>query len=453
MIFDTIIENGILVDPETMSSEGKNIGITGGRIAAVSREKLVGANSFDAAGQLVAPGFIDIHGHIDGNFYAAELSLRQGITTTVGGNCGSSPLFMADFFAGQKSSPLPINQAELFGMTHSLRAHLGGIEPFMAASRNEIEKMKEIAETAFAEGTCGLSIGLAYAPGSSDEEIYALAEIAAKYGRIVSVDTRMRTPLDLYSLVEVLRLARETKARVEISHFVYQYGDGLVEEALCAIDRARGEDVDVRLDSGMYTQWATGLQAVLFDPDYLRENKWDFHDILVITGPYKGRRLDAELYARLREDAGPAAHTSVVVFTGIESEIYAALRHPWCMPSTDTGRYSPGEGHPQIAGSFPRYFRKMVVEKKFLTIEEAVRKATLLPAQTLGLKTKGRLSVGCDADIVIFDLKRLKDKAGFLPEKQPDAPPEGISRVFVNGVLALENGELKNARAGRPIIF
>jgi N-acyl-D-amino-acid deacylase len=263
----------------------------------------------------------------------------------------------------------------------------------------------------------------------------------------------MRTPLDLYSLVEVLRLARKVKARVQISHFVYQYGDGLVEEALSAVDRARAEGIDVRLDSGMYTQWATGLQAVLFAPGYLRENKWDLKDILVITGPYKGRRLDPELYARLRGGADPAERTSVVVFTGVESEIYAALRHPWCMPSTDAGRYQPGEGHPQIAGSFPRYFRKMVVEKKFLTVEEAVRKATLLPAQTLGLKTKGRLSVGADADIVIFDLGRLKDRAGFLPDKQPDAPSESIVRVFVNGALALENGEVKNARAGRPIVF
>ncbi|MDR3348201.1 MAG: amidohydrolase family protein [Acidaminococcales bacterium] len=453
MFFDAVIENGILVDPEAMTSERKNIGITGGRIAAVSREKLSGKDTFDAAGQLVAPGFIDIHGHIDGNFYSAELSLRQGITTTVGGNCGSGPLLMADFFARQQSDPLPINQAELFGMTYSLRAHLGGIEPLMAAGRKEIEKMKELAQTAFAEGACGLSIGLAYAPGSSDEEIYSLAEIAAKYGRIVSVDTRMRTPLDLYSLVEVLLLAKNTGARVQISHFVYQYGDGLVEEALSAIDRARGEGIDVRLDSGMYTQWATGLQAVLFDRDYLRENQWDFSDILVITGPYKGRRLDPELYDRLRAAGNPGAHTSVVVFTGVESEIYAALRHPWCMPSTDTGRYLPGEGHPQIAGSFPRYFRKMVVEKNFLTVEEAVRKATLLPAQTLGLKTKGRLRAGCDADIVTFDLARMADRAGFLPEKQPDAPPEGIGYVFVNGSLALENGQLKNIRAGRPIIF
>jgi N-acyl-D-amino-acid deacylase len=436
-----------------MSSENKNIGITKGRIAAVSKEKLIGANTFDAAGQLVTPGFIDIHGHIDGNLYSAELSLRQGITTTVGGNCGSSPLFMADFFDAQQASPLPINQAELFGMTHSLRTYLGGIPPLAAANREEIEKMEKMARAAFAEGAGGLSIGLAYAPGSSDEEIYAIARIAAEYGRIVSVDTRMRTPIDLYSLVEVLRIARNTGARVQISHFVYQYGAGLVKEALAAVARARDEGIDVRMDSGMYTQWATGLQAVLFDPDYLRENKWALDDILVITGPYKGRRLDQELYDRLRNDANPEVHTSVVVFTGIESEIYTALSHPWCMPSTDTGRYLPGEGHPQIAGSFPRYFRKMVVEKKLLTIEEAVRKATLLPAQTLNIKTKGRLSVGCDADIVIFDLVALKDRAGFLPEKQPDAPPAGISQVFVNGSLALENGEIKNARAGRPIRF
>lgn len=453
MFFDKVIENGLVPDLENGMLRNANIGVTKNKICAVTSSKLKGKSHIDAQGQIVAAGFIDIHGHVDGNFYSSELSLRQGITTTVGGNCGSSPINLQDFFTAQEESPRAINQVELFGMTSSLRLHVGGIKPLQPATSAQLKQMKYLTEKAFYEGAAGLSIGLAYAPATSEEEIYTLSSIAAKYGRIITVDTRMFTPLDLYSLVEVIRLGKKLNSRVQVSHFVYQYGTGLVEEALSAIDKARSSGVDIRLDSGMYTQWATGLRAVLFDEDYLSENKWALEDILIITGEHKGKRLNSSLYKELRQNNDPSVMTSVVVFTGIEDEIYKALLHPLCMPSTDIGRYKPGEGHPQIAGSFPRYFTKLVREKKMLSLCEAIRKATFLPAQTIGVKNKGLIKEGYDADIVIFDIEKIKDNAWFLPEAKPDAPPDGISHVFVNGELALENGIIKNGEAGKVIRF
>jgi N-acyl-D-aspartate/D-glutamate deacylase len=444
-MFDIVITNGILIDPEALTRSKGNVGIANGKIAVITKEKIYGLQEFDACGKIVCPGFIDIHGHIDWDDYCGELSLRQGITTTVGGNCGLSPLDINSFFAAQEKQGFIVNQAEFIGHSISLREEVGATDPLKPATAEQLSRMEYLVEKAFEEGACGLSLGLAYAPGSSNDEIINLSKIAARYGRIVAVDTRMLTGIDMYSLVEVIAIARQTGARIQVSHFVYQYGTGVMDEALSVINRARAEGLDIRFDSGMYTQWATHIGAVLFSEEYMETNGWKLEDILVITGKYNGKRLNMEIYRELRAHY---PHTAVVVFTGIEEEIYMALHHPYAMPSTDTGTYLPGEGHPQIAGSFPRYFKKMVAQRYELTIMEAVRKATLLPAETLGFNSKGRLREGMDGDIVVFDIKNITDKADF---GLPNAYPEGIEYVFLNGKLALNKGELVDTKAGKAV--
>jgi N-acyl-D-aspartate/D-glutamate deacylase len=444
-MFDIVITNGILIDPEALTRSNGNVGILNGKIAAITNEEIHGLQEFDALGKIVCPGFIDMHGHIDWDDYCGELSLRQGITTTVGGNCGLSPLDINSFFAAQEKQGFIVNQAELIGHSISLREEVGATDPLKPATPEQLSRMEYLVERAFEEGACGLSLGLAYAPGSSNDEIINLSKIAARYGRIVAVDTRMLTGIDMYSLVEVISIARQTGVRIQVSHLVYQYGTGVMDEALAVINRARADGLDIRFDSGMYTQWATHIGAVLFNEEYMETNGWKLEDILVVTGKHNGKRLNTDIYNELRTHY---PQTAVVVFTGIEEEIYMALHHPYAMPSTDTGTYVPGEGHPQIAGSFPRYFRKMVVERYELTIMEAVRKATLLPAETLGFNTKGRLRKGMDADIVVFDIKNITDKADF---GLPNAYPEGIDYVFLNGKLALNKGELVDTRAGKAV--
>jgi N-acyl-D-amino-acid deacylase len=444
-MLDVVIANGILVDPEKLVRYPANIGIVDGKIATITQNNLRGAQEFDASGRIVCPGFIDIHGHVDLDEYCGELSLRQGITTTVGGNCGASPLDIDAFFALQEKNGFVINQAEFIGHSIHLRNSVGAVDPLKPATPEQLSRMEYLVEKGFEDGACGLSLGLGYAPGSSNEEVLRLSRIAARYGRIVAVDTRMLTGTDMYSLVEAISIARQTGARIQISHLVYQYGTGVVEEALAVINRARSEGMDIRFDSGMYTPWATHIGAALFNEDYMETNGWDLKDILVVTGQYNGKRLNQEIYRELRDSA---PHTAVVVFTGIEEEIYLALNHPFAMPSTDTGAYAPGEGHPQIAGSFPRYFKKMVTERYELNLMEAVRKATLLPAETLGLDCKGRLREGMDADVVVFDIHTIADKADF---GLPDAPPVGIDYVFVNGRLAIDRGNLVDTHAGKAV--
>ncbi|HWR41155.1 MAG TPA: amidohydrolase family protein [Patescibacteria group bacterium] len=445
MMYDVVIKNGILIDPERLTRSVGNLAIRAGTIAAVTTEDVQGLTEIDAAGKMVAPGFIDIHGHVELDAYCGELCLRQGITTTVGGNCGFSPPDIEAFFHTHETEGFILNQAEFIGHSMTLRQAVGITDPRMAATKEQMKQMEELAERAFIAGACGLSLGWGYAPGSSIEEVIQLSRLAARYGRVVAVDTRMHTAKDLYSLVEVLDIARKTSARIQVSHLVYQYGTGVMDEALAIINRARAEGLDIRFDSGMYTDWATYIGAVLFSEEALAANGYPLDKMMVLTGRYKGQRLNQEILRELRADD---PHTSVAVFTGIEEEIYMALAHPFAMPSTDTGAYAPGEGHPQIAGSFPRYFRKMVIERYELSIMEAVRKATLLPAETLGFHQKGRLRTGMDADVVVFDMKRLQDRADF---GNPDAWPEGVAYVLVNGQLALEGESLRNRRAGKAV--
>lgn len=444
-MFDIVINNGLIIDPETHTRCISNVGISHGKISMITTDEIHGTQEFDASNRIVCPGFIDMHGHIDLDDYCGELSLRQGITTTVGGNCGLSPLDINSFFEAQEHEGFIINQAELFGHSISLRDAVGATDPLKPATPEQLSRMEYLVEKAFEDGACGLSLGLAYAPGTSDAEIINLSKIAARYGRIVAVDTRMLTGIDMYSLVEVISLSRQTGARIQVSHLVYQYGTGVMDEALAVINKARSDGIDIRFDSGMYTEWATHISAVLFSEEYMELNGWKLEDILVITGKYNGQRLTMDIYQDLRANH---PHTAVVVFTGIEEEIYMALNHPYAMPSTDTGTYAPGEGHPQIAGSFPRYFRKMVVERFQLNLMEAVCKATLLPADTLGFTTKGRLQEGMDADIVVFDIHTINDKAIF---GHPNASPEGIDYVFINGKLTLAKGEIMNARGGKAV--
>ena len=168
----------------------------------------------------------------------------------------------------------------------------------------------------------------------------------------------------------------------------------------------------------------------------------------MITGEHIGQSPDKALLQHLRTEH---PNDAVVVMTGEPEAVYTIQRFPLTMVSTDTGNYEPGEGHPQIAGSFPRYFRKMVREHRGLTWEEAVRHTTLIPAQVFGLVKKGRMAVGMDADIVVFEPDHLTDTAKFPGLGKPDAAPEGMRYVIVAGEVAAQNGQATGVLAGRAL--
>lgn len=442
------ISGGWVIDPEETRSFPADVLISDGVISAIEKPGSPcpeGAQRLDARGCFVCPGFIDPHGHIDGHEYPGVLSLLQGITTSIGGNCGFSPLCIGQFLSSQKA--FPIHQAELVGMC-ALREAAGVTELHAAANEEQIRIMELLCARALCEGAAGVSLGPSYTPGASMEEMAALCRIAKSFERPVSIDTRMFSMTDLHSLQEAIDLAEATGCRMVISHFVYQYGVGVEEEALSMIAAARARGVDTQLDSGMYSHWCSSVGSALFEEKTMEENDIELRHLRVITGEHIGQVPDSELLAHLRE-----AHPddAVVVMTGEPEAVYTIQRFPLTMVSTDTGSYKEGEGHPQIAGSFPRYFRKMVREHRGLTWEEAVRHTTLIPAQVFGLAKKGRMSVGMDADVVVFEPDHLTDTAKFPGFGRPDDVPQGIRYVIVAGEVAAKDGEATGVMAGRAL--
>ena len=446
---ELFIAGGTIIDPERMHRFAGDVLIRDGRVAQTAApgalRPTAGARVIDASGCIVCPGFIDPHSHIDGDRYTATLSLLQGITTTVGGNCGFSPLDMGAFLDTQ--AHFPIHQAELIGMC-ALREAAGVTDPFAPAQGAQIETMARLCRQALACGAAGVSLGPAYTPGASIEEMEALCREAKAMDRPVAIDTRMNSMTDLHSLEEAIDLARATGCRLVISHFVYQYGVGVEYHALAILEDARNDGIDVHLDSGMYKDWCSTVGSALFEPGIMRDNSIELWHLRVITGEHIGQQPDEALLAHLRAEHPQDA---VVVNTGDQEAVYAIARYPLTMISTDAGTYKPREGHPQIAGSFPRYLREMVRERGELTWEQAVRRVTLLPAQVFGFDKKGRMRTGCDADLVILDPDTVADRADFPGLGRPDAPPEGVRYVIVGGALAAQDGRPTGLRLGGPL--
>ena len=353
---------------------------------------------------------------------------------------------MAAFFESQRDGYY-VNQCEFIGHSFSMRAAAGIHDTHQPATRSQISAMEELAQRGMQDGAWGVSFGLDYCPGCSFREVEALGRLTARLGGICPIHTRLFTMFDMYSISEAARLALETGVQVQVSHLVYQYPMcDLLDEAFEMIEFAQRRGAHILCDSGMYTDFAAPLGSATFDMENMEACDWHFSDLLVSTGKYKGLRMDEQLYRELRRTA---PDTEVICFSGDEAAVAYAFGRDYVMPSTDAGNYLPGQGHPQAAASFPMFLRIMAREKKLLSWPEAVRRATLLPAETMGLKTKGRLRPGMDADLVVFDPRTIAERAVFITA--PDAPPAGIHRVIIGGRTAAVNNEVVNCRLGRII--
>jgi len=485
---DLLIRGGSVIDGTGSPAVAADIGIKNDRIVLVGASAgRTAKRTIDAAGLVVTPGFIDPHTHT-----AADLSdprrsrndayLMQGVTTVATGNDGSSPRAIGATLAKWTKQGIGSNAALFIGQG-TVRSEAMGMSD-AKPTPEQMDRMKALVDKAMDEGAIGLSTGLYYTPGSysSTEEVIELAKVAAQHHGIY--DTHMRDESTysiglLGSVRETIRIGQEAHLPVTISHIKALGTDvwGQSKEVIALIDAARKEGVAVTASQYPYTASGTGVSASLVPPwamanDAMLKNLKDpalrprlvkemtenlrrrggADSLLMTSSPDKtivGKTL-AQIADERKESPVDAAieiveagGAGVASFNMKESDIEAFMREPWVMTCSDGS-----EGHPRKFGTFPRKIRKYVYEDHFITLEFAVRSSTSLAAETLGLKDRGLLKAGYFADVLVFDPKTYNERATYL---EPEILATGVRYLTVNGQLAIDNGALTTALAGRAL--
>ena len=497
--YDLIIRNGRIVDGTGSPWYRADLAVRGDSIARIGFQiDGAAARTIDAHGQMVAPGFIDIHSHARGGIFevpTAENYLRQGVTTIIEGPDGSSPIPVKPFLEKVADAHITVNFGTFIGQGSIREQVIGPVN--RRATPEEVATMRELVRQGMLDGAFGLSTGLFYIPGSftTTAEITDLARIAGSMGGIHISHMREETAKVADSVRETIEIGEKGGLPTQVTHHkvIGKANWGRSVETLRLIDEARARGVDVTIDQYPYTASATAIEAALV-PTWAREggreamlkrltNTGSRSDILAETiqllqnergggdpqnvqlsrcawnPSLDGKRLGDVTKGRgLEPTLQNAAETALwIVESGGCGGIYHAieeqdlqriLRHPATMIASDGGVPVFGEAspHPRSYGTFSRVLGRYVRELKILSVEDAVRKMTAFPAQRLGLADRGVLREGLRADIAVFNPDTVGDLATF---ERPHQYSEGVSLVLVNGQVVFENGAVTTARPGR----
>ena len=445
--YDVVISRGRVIDPETKLDVVRDIGIDGGKIAAVSETPLHGREVIDAHGLVVSAGFIDIHQHgqTPENY---AFKARDGVTTALEMEVGVSPV--DPWYAARKGKAL-INYGASVGhipVRMSLMNDSGTFLPRDKAieTRATPEQMSEMLmelRRGLDEGALGIGMGIAYVPGATREEIYRIFQLAAERRTTIFVHLRSAGPVEpggIDALQEVLADAASTGASLHVVHITSTElrDTGL---ALEMIHSAQRRGLDVTTEAYPYTAGMTDLASAIFSPGWQERNGGiNYHDL---QWAQTGERLTPETFEKYRKQGGMVAIHSIP-----EDVVRQAMADPDVMIASD-GILDKGKGHPRAAGSYARVLGKYVREEHVLTLNQALAKMCLEPANLLQLSNKGRVQVGADADITVFDPARVIDRATF---ENPAQYSEGIPYVLVNGVLVVKNGQVQSGNfPGRAV--
>ncbi|MFN3326761.1 MAG: amidohydrolase family protein [Bryobacteraceae bacterium] len=439
--YDLAINNGRVIDPESGLDAVRHIGIRGSTIAAVSRAPLKAGRVIDARGLVVSPGFIDLHQHgQDPENY--RVKARDGCTTALELEIGVSPV--SPWYAARENKAL-INFGASIGHIGSRMIVMKDTGVFLpkdnavnrSATAAEQEAIRDLIEQGLSEGGLGIGFGFNYTPTAMHEELQNLFHLAARWQRPTFVHMRYGSrgePGLVASLNEVIGYAAVTGASVHVVHLgasstiKFPLGIAMVEAA-----RKRG--LDITVESYPYTAGMTRIETAIFNTGFRERLGLDYKDMLWAA---TGERLTEETFEKYRRQGG-----WVATFTNTEEMIEQNMAHPLVMVASD-GILENGLGHPRVAGTFSRVLGRYVRERKTLSLNDAIRKMSLLPARRLeamapAMRNKGRLRTGADADIVLFDPATVIDRATY---EKPDLPPEGIPFVIVGGTVVVDRGEL-----------
>lgn len=492
--YDLVITNGRIVDGSGNPWYRGDVGIKDGRIARIGRlSPAIAQSSIDAKGQILAPGFIDVHTHVESIYSlpAAENFVRMGVTTLVSGNCGSSATDVGQFLGRINEKPLAVNLATLIAHGSVRRQAMGSDDREPTADENR--KMQALVEQGMKDGAVGLSTGLIYVPGTyaKTDEITNLARIVGRYGGIYATHMRNEGEKVGDAIRESIQIGEQAGVPVEISHFKISnkkmWGQTPMTIGLVRDARARG--VMVTVDQYVYTASSTSLDSRM--PTWLRAGGFEeakkrladkatrervvkemkeglkrsgFKDysyarvanyepdrsfngksIAEITKQVRGKSDVSNQIEQIltMHEAGGAS----MVFHGMnEDDVQRIIREPFTMVASDSGVREVDESipHPRGYGNNARVLGRYVRDLHLLSLEDAIRKMTSLPAQTFGFRDRGLVREGFAADLVIFDEKTIADRATF---DQPHQYPVGVAYVIVNGQVVLGDG-MTGARPG-----
>jgi N-acyl-D-amino-acid deacylase len=481
-----VIKNGRIADGAGGPIlNGKVILVTGDTITEILEGKSYhptpGALVIDAKLAIVAPGFIDMHSHADDQILKepdASTQVRQGITTSLGGQDGSCQCPLAEFFQEVDKGGTAINLASMAGFG-TLRTNVMGEDTRRPARPDEISKMKELLEVELRAGAFGLSTGLEYEPDSfaTTDELVAVASVVRPHGGFYVSHVRDEGLHVIESYRELLEIAERAGIPAQISHMKLgsRSSWGRFPEYAALMKEADAKGLRITGDCYPYDFWHTTLRALVLsrrygDPMEVRRGVDDNggpENLLVSryapNPSYEGKSLakiakengtDAyALYMDMVRETEPKNRKAewgddvegVLGKSMQEEDIRSFYRDPRVMVSTD-GRIDGS--HPRGAGTYPRFLARYVRDARVVTLQEGVRKMTGLPASVLGLRDRGRIAPGMKADLVVFDPMAVVDRSTI---QEPTAPPTGISWVVINGQVALANGAPTPVRAGRVL--
>ncbi len=491
---DVLLRGGTVYDGSGAEGVIGDLAIRGERIVAVGRcEADAAGRTIDCTGLVIAPGFIDLHTHCDEGLRRRDKRLNvnyltQGCSTVVTGNCGGGPVRAAEFLDRVDRQGAGTHVAHLVPHGSVRRAVLNGAD--RPPNADELKRMKDLIDAGMREGAWGMSTGLIYVPGTyaQTEELVELAKVVATHGGIYVSHIRDEADRLLESVREAIQIGRSAGLPVHISHFkvVGRPNWGLVRQAAALVEEARGAGLRITADQYPYIATSTSLTDTLLPAteipggrkDLVKRMKADA-DLDRAVREVVGRRLARtrrvaiaasknfpefvgkslrqiaaerdtdviDLALQIHADGG----ASVVSFCLAEEDVRYVMGLPWVATGSDGSTLLPNPDarpHPRSFGTFPRKIGRYARMENVLSVAQAIRGASGLPADILGMTDRGYLRPGCYADVVVFDPEELIDRATF---EDPDQYSAGVRYLFVDGQLALEDGEPTGRLPGRPL--
>ncbi len=453
--YDLVIRGGRVMDPETGLDAVRDVGIRGGQVVRISAEPLQGSRVLDARGLVVAPGFIDLHQHHhDPETY--RLKALDGVTTALELEIGVPDV--ARFLAAQRERSL-INYGTSASHAAKRVAVLGSPMPegalvpqagpatAEAAGPEQVARIREALRAELDAGGLGIGMGLAYTPGATRAEVIEMFRLAAERRVPVFVHVRSTGPREpgsgIESVAEVIGAAAVSGAAL---HIVHMNSSGARDAPFCLglVEGARAHGLDVTTEAYPYGAGMTAANSAVFDPGWQEKLGLGYGDL---ERPDTGERLTRETFEALHASPEPRL---ILIHTNPDALVDAVIRHPLVMVASDGVR-----PHPRNAGTYARLLSRYVREQQSLTLMDALRKATLLPARRLETSTaaarrKGRLQEGADADVVVFDPASIADRATY---RAPAEPSVGVRFLLVSGTVVVDGGRVvEGVFPGRALV-